>query len=305
VRLTGELGSAEAAMREAHQQGWYHTIDLPDGSRTPGVFDTRAVARRVQWPAGLPGGRCLDIGTCDGFWAFEMERRGAAEVTAIDVDDPGQLDWSWAARRDPEAMRDWRARRGRRFDIARRALGSRVKRIACSVYDLDPAVHGRFDVVFCGTLLIHLRDPVRALERMREVCAGELVLVECVDALLDLVARRVPCARFAPAPEQWWRVNRAGLLDMLRVAGYDVLWASRRFYTAFGPGVTRHRSGRPAPLRAGRAAVARLLRAFPAAPLLADAAGLALGTYDVAIRARPRPSGGSGPDGSAASGAGR
>src|SRR5215510_1655747 len=121
-------------MREAREHPWYHTIDLPDGSSTPGVFDTRAVAELVRWPAGLPGGRCLDVGTCDGFWAFEMERRGAAEVIAIDVDD------------------------------------------------LDPSVHGRFDVVFCGTLLVHLRDPVRALERMREVCTGELVLVECVDA---------------------------------------------------------------------------------------------------------------------------
>jgi tRNA (mo5U34)-methyltransferase len=290
VKLTGEPGPAAAAMREAHEHPWYHTIDLPDGSSTPGVFDTRAVAGLVHWPAGLRGGRCLDVGTCDGFWAFEMERRGAAEVTAIDVDDPEQLDWSWETRRDPEATRDWRARRGRRLDIARRALGSRVKRVACSVYDLDPSVHGRFDVVFCGTLLVHLRDPVRALERMREVCAGELVLVECVDALLDVIARRVPCARLGPAPEQWWRLNRAGLLGMVRLAGFDVLWASPRFYTPFGAGVTRHRSRRFRPLRAGRAAVARVLRAFPTTPVLAAAAGLALGTYDVAVRARPRSS---------------
>ncbi len=289
MKLTGEPGSAQAAMQEAREHPWYHTIDLPDGSSTPGVFDTRAVAALVHWPAGLPGGRCLDVGTCDGFWAFEMERRGAAEVTAIDVDDPDELDWSWESRRDPEAMRAWRARRGRRFDIARRALGSRVKRVACSVYDLDPSVHGRFDVVFCGTLLVHLRDPIRALERIREVCAGELVLVECLDALLDVIARRVPCARLGPAPDQWWRLNRAGLLGMIRVAGFDVLWASPRFHTPFGPGVTRHRSRRFRPLSVGRAAVARVLRAFPTAPVLADAAGLALGTYDIAVRARPRP----------------
>lgn len=286
--ITGEPGSAQSAMREAREHAWYHTIDLPDGTSTPGVFDTRAVAGLVRWPAGLPGGRCLDVGTCDGFWAFEMERRGAAEVIAIDVEDPNQLDWSWESRRDPEAMRAWEARRGRRFDIARRALGSRVTRIACSVYDLDPSVHGRFDVVFCGTLLVHLRDPIRALERMRDVCAGELVLVECVDARLDLIARRVPCARFAPAPEQWWRVNRAGLLSLLGVAGFDVLWASRRFHTPFGAGVSGRRSRRFRPLAAGRAAVARVLRAFPTAPVLADAAALALGTYDVAVRARPR-----------------
>ena len=285
----GDASPADAAMREAREQSWFHTINLPDGSSTRGVFDNRGVARLVQWPAGLPGGRCLDVGTCDGFWAFEMERRGAAEVTAIDVDDPDQLDWSWESRRNADATQGWRARRRRRFDIARRALGSRVNRVACSVYDLDPSVHGRFDVVFCGTLLVHLRDPVRALEHMRAVCAGELVLVECVDAVLDVVARRVPCARFTPASEQWWRLNRAGLLRMLRVAGFDVLWTSRRFHTPFGPSVLLHPSRRFRPLRAGRAAVAWVLRAFPSAPVLADAAGLALGTYDIAVRARPRP----------------
>src|SRR5262245_10807682 len=268
MRSTGNLGADHDAMQEAHGQGWYHTIDLPDGTTTRGVFDTRAVAELVRWPVSLPGGRCLDVGTADGFWAFEMERRGAAEVVASDVADPDRLDWSWgSARRDADVARARAGLRGRRFDIARRALGSHVKRVACSVYDLDPATHGRFDVVFCGTLLVHLREPVRALERMREVCAGELVLVECLDALLDLLARRVPCARFAPAPDQWWRVNRAGLFDMLRVAGFDVVWASRRFLTPFGPGVIRGPS-RHRPLAAGRAAVARVLRTFPSAPVL-------------------------------------
>jgi tRNA (mo5U34)-methyltransferase len=289
VTRTGEVGLVDAAIREAREHTWYHTIDLPDGSTTRGVFDNRAVTRLVQWPVGLPGGRCLDVGTCDGFWAFEMERRGAAEVTAIDVDDPDQLDWSWEARRNLDAAQSWKARRGMRFDIARRALGSRVKRVGCSVYDLDPLIHGRFDVVFCGTLLVHLRDPVRALERMRAVCAGELVLVECIDAFLDMIARWVPCARFNPASEQWWRLNRAGLLRVLGVAGFEVLWASRRFHTPFGPSVSLHPSRRFRPLRAGRAAAARVLRAFPSAPVLTDAAGLALGTYDVALRARPRP----------------
>ena len=51
-----------------------------------GVFD------RYPVPADLSGLRCLDVGTMDGFWAFEMERRGAASVTAIDLDDPNALD---------------------------------------------------------------------------------------------------------------------------------------------------------------------------------------------------------------------
>jgi tRNA (mo5U34)-methyltransferase len=286
--VTDQATPAQTALEEARAHAWYHTMDLPDGSTTRGVFDARAVRELVQWPAGLPGGRCLDVGTCDGFWAFEMERRGAAEVVGLDVDDPDPRDATWEARwRPPEGSGGGAGRRGRRFDIARRALGSRARRLACSVHNLEPAVHGRFDVVFCGTLLVHLRDPVHALERMRDVCAGELVLIECLDARLDVLASRAPCARLAAAPGQWWRLNRAGLLALVRAAGFEVMWTSGRFHTAFGPAVTGS-PPRP-PRRAAHALLARLMRAFPAAPVLTTALGLALGTYDVAVRARPRP----------------
>src|SRR5258708_262994 len=59
---------------------WYHTMELPGGIVTPGRYDTRAVPRRLPFPASLTGMRCLDVGTADGFWAFEMERRDAHEV---------------------------------------------------------------------------------------------------------------------------------------------------------------------------------------------------------------------------------
>ena len=48
----------------------------------------RETASRVL-PESLAGVRALDIGTFDGFWAFEMERRGA-EVVAIDIERVGQ-----------------------------------------------------------------------------------------------------------------------------------------------------------------------------------------------------------------------
>jgi len=52
-------------------------------------FDRGGLAERLPWP-DLRGARCLDIGTADGFWAFEMERRGAADVLATDRPSPYQ-----------------------------------------------------------------------------------------------------------------------------------------------------------------------------------------------------------------------
>ena len=60
---------------------------------TPGGWDLRATADALPWPKEpLTGLRCLDIGTMDGFWAFELERRGAGEVLATDVLDAARLD---------------------------------------------------------------------------------------------------------------------------------------------------------------------------------------------------------------------
>ena len=58
------------------------------------------------------------MGTWDGFWAFEMERRGAAEVHAIDVLDP--YSWDWPERADEETVRAINRRKegGRGFDVA-------------------------------------------------------------------------------------------------------------------------------------------------------------------------------------------
>jgi len=44
-------------------------------------------------PTSLEGKTALDAGTGDGFFAFEMERRGAERVVAIDVARVADCDW--------------------------------------------------------------------------------------------------------------------------------------------------------------------------------------------------------------------
>jgi hypothetical protein len=121
---------------------WYHSIDLGDGLVTPGWFDLRGSAAKVPLPERLDGMRCLDVGTWDGFWAFELERRGAAEVVAVDILDPARWDWPPRERITGHggglAMLQAVKGAGEAFDVAREALGSRVERRDLSVYDLDP-----------------------------------------------------------------------------------------------------------------------------------------------------------------------
>ena len=181
---------------EVAQIQWYHTMELRPGVVTPGYLDTRPVVERLPLPRSVAGLRCLDVATFNGFWAFEMERRGSDDVVAIDVLDPAH--WDWPVASTPDAIEAIGARHagGRGFDIAKRELGSAVQRVERSVYELDPEQDGTFDLVYLGSLLVHLRDPVRALERIRLVCRGTLVVVDGIDLPLSLMLPRLPVARF-------------------------------------------------------------------------------------------------------------
>ncbi|MDQ6747547.1 MAG: hypothetical protein M3010_05505, partial [Candidatus Dormibacteraeota bacterium] len=155
---------------------WYHTIEVVPGAVTRGWFDQRHALAVMNFP-DVRGKRCLDIGTWDGFYAYEMERRGAAEVVALDVPDLKDLDYPPELRANPAfdpSQRD-RQTRPSGFQIVHRLRNSRVQWRGCSIYDVAPDTLGKFDVVVVGSLLLHLRDPVRALDAVRTVTAGQLL----------------------------------------------------------------------------------------------------------------------------------
>jgi hypothetical protein len=103
-------------------ESWYHTIELPGGLTTPGQFDHRGLLSRYGFPADLTGQRALDVATFNGFWAFEMEKRGAA-VTAIDLDDPREWDYPRPVR-PIVAQKDETQQMSRGFESPRLASGA-------------------------------------------------------------------------------------------------------------------------------------------------------------------------------------
>jgi tRNA (mo5U34)-methyltransferase len=208
------------------QLGWYHTLELAPGVVTEGTFDLRPWVDRYGLPARLDGMRVLEIGTWDGFWAFEMERRGAAEVVALDLDDERELDWP--PRRRPEQFPEHD--RGDGFRLAKEALGSNAKRVVCNIYDADPADLGTFDLVFCGMVLIHLRDQLLALERIARLCRGTFISAEEPEPLMSLLP--FPAVRYRADREAavvYWQPSRRAWRRMMNTAGFDTVREHARF----------------------------------------------------------------------------
>lgn len=227
--LPADASPAQRALaRRVAEIAWYHTLDL-GGVVTPGFFDHRPHLARYHLPESLAGKRVLDVATYNGFWAFELERRGAAEVVAVDVRCMRDVDLA-PRRRAQMSQAELDQETGTGFALAHDVLGSRVRRETLSVYDLSPERLGTFDLVFCGDLLLHLSDPIRALQRIRSVTAGEARLSEMFVEALDQSGReRLVGYQGGMEDFVWWLFSRSALEAMIRDAGFDDVVQLDRF----------------------------------------------------------------------------
>ena len=214
---------------------WYHTLELGPGIVTPGVFDLRPVLGKLPWP-DVEGKRCLDVGTYDGHLAFELERRGASEVVATDISDHDRWDWPPAIRERGLELLGQAGEKGAGFRIAKELLGSGVERVEINVYDLEPDAIGEFDVVVCGALLLHLRDPLRALAAIRSVCRERFLSADQVELGLTLRHRRTPLTRLDGRSDRlhWWLPNAAAHQQMLLASGFRIERRSGTYSVPFG-----------------------------------------------------------------------
>lgn len=217
----------------AEALGWYHTFELPGGLVTPGIYDHRTVAAKVPLP-DLAGKRCLDAASSDGFWAFEMARRGAASVVSYDLADATRQDWQGPLGRPEHAGGSGRAAEA--FGIVREAYGyDQVTRLDGSVYDLTPEAVGTFDFVFMGNVLLHLSDPARALRAIHSVTDGEFFSYEMILLSLSIRHPRQPLASLWHTDDaRWWTPNIAAHRRLVRAAGFEVTRRGGPLWQPFG-----------------------------------------------------------------------
>jgi tRNA (mo5U34)-methyltransferase len=216
---TEPLSDEQIRARIASVAHWYHQIEIRPGITTPGVNNCADTLRRLDLLERYDGLRVLDIGARDGYFSFELERRGA-EVVAIDYMDPAETG----------------------LPVARELLGSNVDYRLDNVYDLDPGRHGTFDLVLFLGVMYHLRDPVLALDRIWDVCRPDAVLMletQLLDnALLTADGRLRALGEVDPElagvclmqfyPEDslngdhsnYWAPNASCTRGMLRAAGF-------------------------------------------------------------------------------------
>jgi tRNA (mo5U34)-methyltransferase len=204
---------------------WFHNLTLGGVHTAPEHF--LGDYPRMKWekfadalPRDLTGKSVLDVGCNAGFYSMEMKRRGAVRVLGIDSDEHYLRQARFAA--SVEGL-DIEFARGSVYDV--RELGE------------------RFDLVLFMGVLYHLRYPLLALDRLREV-VGEMMVFQSMlrgDGGVMELAGDYPFderamfddpaypkmffveRRYANDPTNWWIPNRACAEAMLRSAGFRII----------------------------------------------------------------------------------
>lgn len=223
---------------------WFHSIDLGHGIVTKGQKTTAALQKELaalRLP-DLAGKSVLDIGAYDGFYSFEAERRGASRVVSLDLPawqvetrftdaylaecaargvepTPPYRTECMRWRLDPEQMPG-----KARFDLVRRALGSRVEPVVLDFMAADPATIGTFDVVLFLGVLYHTQNPLASLRKLASLTRGVAVIE--TEAMEIPGAADVPLCEFFPTDElngdasNWWSPNLRALRGLVQAAGF-------------------------------------------------------------------------------------
>jgi cephalosporin hydroxylase/SAM-dependent methyltransferase len=218
---------------------FYHSLELPEDGFVAGDWDLREGANDYLGHTPLAGRRVLEIGPASGFLTFHMESRGA-EVVAVELAPGADWDMVPQAGIDLERFRQEqneimeRVRRG--FWFAHARLGSAARVHYSSAYEI-PAELGRFDLAVMGSVCLHLRDPLLAVESCARLSDNMIITDRRWEELTGS-----PVARLTPSAESgewgtWWDLSPELLVRFLRVLGYaetTVSFHTQRFNGANG-----------------------------------------------------------------------
>lgn len=165
---------------------WYHTFELHNNTIIKGRFNHKPFLKYYGFPKSLKNQDILDVGAADGFFSFVFERRGARNVLAVDTSKfDGSLPIDPTPTRKEKFKKKYSIYKNlcekfqdvlellnlsglNKLLIVKDLLESNISFKNLSIYDLD-SLGKKFDLVFCGDLFKHLKNPIVAMEKLVSV----------------------------------------------------------------------------------------------------------------------------------------
>lgn len=151
---------------------WWHRIPLSDDYTTPGICphgNSSDFESRFGFLKDFSGKSVLDVGTYDGLFAFEAEKRGAGHITAIDL---------YQYSNDPIIA-------NQPFQLAKEVLKSNIifRFDTLEIYNYttisSELMYNRFDYILHYGILYHIKNPLQHVEMLMNLANdGGTILLE-------------------------------------------------------------------------------------------------------------------------------
>lgn len=188
-------------LKNFYDNEWdYHTLKFADGYLLKGRYDMDKYLENFHIPSDLNNKTVLEIGTANGYFAFEFAKRGA-KVTAIDLHD-----YSWKE--------------------ANQLMKTDVKFMVKDFRTIDETF-GKFDIVFCSNVLQHNSDMIDIIEQIKKMTKTQAIIG--VNVFTHPKYQEIPFAKFSGESHYnhgilcgntFWIPNIECVRSMLEFAGF-------------------------------------------------------------------------------------
>lgn len=227
--MAGVLWAEPRAIESPADCLFYHTIYLPGHGLQKGFWDLRGCEKDYLGHVELSGKSVLEIGPANGFLSIYMKRAGA-EVASYDL-SPDHA-WDVVPYHGADTAGQIAHRKhliGKINDgywLAHRLYGMEGRVAYGHVYDLPEDI-GEYDIGTFGSVLLHLRDPFRALERVARHVKQTMVVTEIVsylnqpgDPVDEPRPSFLPNGATGQPFDTWWELPPRAIVEMLGVLGF-------------------------------------------------------------------------------------
>ncbi len=238
LKYTGKQDQQAFERVCAEHDFWYHSFYFDNGFQQQGDYDIGIDIEQYGFPKDMSGMSVLDVGTGSGWFTTYFEQLGA-DVTTVDARGYSDFDvfgrYKYPDIKEEKAKPDKILSNGqevyyspvsRGFWIMKEILGLKAEYVNAKIYDICPELFGgkKFDLVFLGSLLMHVRDPIGALMAVRSVCKDRIISNTLIlDGDSEEIAG-VPVMMMLSDDQDsylnWWQPTKACVIKWFKAAGF-------------------------------------------------------------------------------------
>lgn len=192
---------------------WWHSIKIGDYVSNGENKEVEDTFNNLPLPPDISGKSVIDIGCWDGYYSFMCEELGAGRVVACDK-------YIWESQ-NISGETYWTKDKG--FDLAKKYRNSNVEKLVASVEELDPDIHGKFDIVLMLGVIYHAKDPIGYMQKAFDM-SNDLVIFE---SHVDMQNVDFPAARYYINDElnndntNYWGMNDKAICGIMKDIGYQ------------------------------------------------------------------------------------